>query len=264
MENYLSYDINDLKLTEVHNNSERRKLLMKTSSKLIIVIEDFDCSINVTNKKKINNNPGIMMYYDPEMRCGSGFVFGEDGGNSITLLGLLNFIDGLWSYCGSERIFVFTTNHIGRLDLALLISERMDMHIYMSYCSYPALKILLKNYLGYEESDLDGDILKELAKVVDKSEMTPTDISEVSIKSRRYKQKAISDLLEALKTLKSTRVVMFLKVLLLKLKFSEYEKKYNEQVIELKSIITGDNYSTTVGSLYKLICRFSSLRTRMH
>ena len=74
------------------------------------------------------------------------------------------------------------------------------MHIYMSYCSYPALKILLKNYLGDEESDLDVDVLKELEEVIDKAEMTPADISEVLIKNRRYKQKAVSELLEALKT----------------------------------------------------------------
>ncbi|XP_012474216.1 AAA-ATPase At5g57480 [Gossypium raimondii] len=197
MANYLSYDIYDLELTEVHNNSELRTLLMKTSSKSIIVIEDIDCSVNLTNRKKNNKRN----YCDPEVRCGSGSACGgEDGGNSITLSGLLNFTDGLWSCCGSERIFVFTTNHIEKLDPALLRSGRMDMHIYMSYCSYPALKILLKNYLGYEESDLDYHVLKELSDVVDKAEMTPADISEVLIKNRNYKQKAVTELLEAMKT----------------------------------------------------------------
>ncbi|OMO92765.1 ATPase, AAA-type, core [Corchorus capsularis] len=182
---------------------KRGKLLMKTSSKSIIVIEDIDCSINLTNRKKNNNsNNNPRSYYEPEIRCGLTSVCGgeEGGGNSITLSGLLNFTDGLWSCCGSERIFVFTTNHIEKLDPALLRSGRMDMHIYMSYCSYPALKILIKNYLGYEESDLDGEVLKQLEQVVDKAEMTPADISEVLIKNRRYKQKTIRELLEALKT----------------------------------------------------------------
>ncbi|KAK8501253.1 hypothetical protein V6N13_026955 [Hibiscus sabdariffa] len=207
MANYLSYDIYDLELTEVHNNSELRKLLMKTSSKSIIVIEDIDCSINLTSRKKNSNGTaGTRNYYDPEMRCGSGLGPGpgpgpgEDAGNSITLSGLLNFTDGLWSCCGSERIFVFTTNHVEKLDPALLRCGRMDMHIFMSYCSYPALMILLKNYLGYDESDLDAEFLKQLGEVVDKAEMTPADISEVLIKNRRSKQKAVSELLEALKT----------------------------------------------------------------
>ncbi|KAF2309425.1 hypothetical protein GH714_002275 [Hevea brasiliensis] len=72
MANYLGYDIYDLELTEVHTNSELRKLLMKTTSKSLIVIEDIDCSINLSNRKKSNNNGNSMgrSYYDPEMRSG--------------------------------------------------------------------------------------------------------------------------------------------------------------------------------------------------
>ncbi|KAG5225797.1 mitochondrial chaperone BCS1-B [Salix suchowensis] len=172
MANYLGYDIYDLELTEVHNNSELRKLLMKTSSKSIIVIEDIDCSINLSNRKKgTANNSSI----------------GRSYWNSITLSGLLNFTDGLWSCCGSERIFVFTTNHADKLDPALLRSGRMDMHI------------LLKNYLGHEESELDEGVLKELEEVIAMAEMTPADISELLIKNRRNKDKAVIELLEALK-----------------------------------------------------------------
>ncbi|KDP36404.1 hypothetical protein JCGZ_08673 [Jatropha curcas] len=208
MANFLGYDIYDLELTEVHTNSELRKLLMKTISKSIIVIEDIDCSINLSNRKKINNNNGGSMgrsYYESELRSGGGGAGGggagggEDGGNSITLSGLLNFTDGLWSCCGSERIFVFTTNHIEKLDPALLRSGRMDMHIYMSYCSFPALKILLKNYLGVEESDLEDGVLKELEQVIDGAEMTPADVSEVLIKNRRDKNRAVRELVGILK-----------------------------------------------------------------
>jgi chaperone BCS1 len=206
MANFLGYDIYDLELTEVHNNSELRKLLMKTSSKSIIVIEDIDCSINLSNRKKNKNNGSAVSsgsvsvssrsYYDSgvaDLRGGGG---GEENGNSITLSGLLNFTDGLWSCCGSERIFVFTTNHIEKLDPALLRSGRMDMHIFMSYCSMQALKILLKNYLGV---DLDDSVLKELEEVIEMAKMTPADISEVLIKNRRKKEKAVDELLEILK-----------------------------------------------------------------
>lgn len=200
--NYLGYDIYDLELTEVHSNSELRKLLMKTSSKSIIVIEDIDCSLSLTNRKSTNNinsSTRRTNYCDMgEMR--GGCASGEDGGNNtITLSGLLNFTDGLWSCCGSERIFVFTTNHIEKLDPALLRSGRMDMHIFMNYCSFPALKILLKNYLGLDEGDVDDAVLKELELVVEKAEMTPADVSEVLIKNRRSKEKALRELLESLK-----------------------------------------------------------------
>ncbi|XP_038878733.1 AAA-ATPase At5g57480 [Benincasa hispida] len=208
MANFLGYDIYDLELTEVHNNSELRKLLMKTTSKSIIVIEDIDCSINLTDRKK--KNSGTRSYYDlPNFRCGGvggggggyGSISGDDGGgNSITLSGLLNFTDGLWSCCGSERIFVFTTNHIEKLDPALLRSGRMDMHIFMSYCSFSALKILLKNYLNCEEHEPDCSILDEIKDVIDKAKMTPADVSELLIKNRRCKHRAVAELLETLKS----------------------------------------------------------------
>ncbi|KAL7193827.1 hypothetical protein ACSBR2_025458 [Camellia fascicularis] len=202
MANFLGYDIYDLELTEVHHNSELRKLLMKTSSKSIIVIEDIDCSINLTNRKKNvrnqnqqqhNNNDNFL---GPETRHSTS---DDSNGSSITLSGLLNFTDGLWSCCGSERIFVFTTNHIEKLDPALLRSGRMDMHIFMSYCSFPALMILLKNYLGFEQEDLEEIVVKELKQVIDEAKMTPADISEVLIKNRRDKEKAVGQLVEALK-----------------------------------------------------------------
>ncbi|KAM3200091.1 AAA-ATPase [Capsicum annuum] len=206
MANFLGYDIYDLELTEVHTNSELRKLLMKTSSKSIIVIEDIDCSINLTNRKNNPSNKDSNNYsVSPPGSNGSS---GEDAGNNnnnnnnntITLSGLLNFTDGLWSCCGSERIFVFTTNHIEKLDPALLRSGRMDMHIHMSYSSFAALKILLKNYLGYDDEDVEKPMLEQLEQVIERAEMTPADISEVLIKNRRNKDKAIWELLEALKT----------------------------------------------------------------
>ncbi|KAG6417580.1 hypothetical protein SASPL_119764 [Salvia splendens] len=156
------------------------------SSKSIIVIEDIDCSINLTNRNKAAVN----------VAQGASSSGDDDGPNTITLSSLLNFTDGLWSCCGSERIFVFTTNHIEKLDPALLRSGRMDMHIHMSYCSLPALNILLKNYLGY---DLGREALEEFAPLVHPVEMTPADISEVLIKNRRNKTKAVAELLEALK-----------------------------------------------------------------
>ncbi|KAF8035468.1 hypothetical protein BT93_C1483 [Corymbia citriodora subsp. variegata] len=198
MANFLGYDIYDLELTEVHSNSELRKLLMKTSSKSIIVIEDIDCSANLSNRSEAPQAPAPQSCSSPGAPdTASG---GKDGNNStITLSGLLNFTDGLWSCCGSERIFVFTTNHIEKLDRALLRSGRMDMHIYMSYCSYQALNILLRNYLGSEAEDLGKVAASKLREVVEKAKMTPADISEVLIKNRRNKEKAVSELLEALK-----------------------------------------------------------------
>ncbi|KAK2966038.1 hypothetical protein RJ640_012297 [Escallonia rubra] len=199
MANFLRYDIYDLELTEVHTNGELRKLLMKTSSKSIIVIEDIDCSINLGNRKKGHASSQSCDVGPYPLDLPGGLNVGDEVRNVITLSGLLNFTDGLWSCCGSERIFVFTTNHIEKLDPALLRSGRMDMHICMSYCELSSVKILLKNYLGFEDGDLEEGALKELEKVVGKAKMTPADASEVLIKNRRDKEKAVRELVEELK-----------------------------------------------------------------
>ncbi|KAE8651651.1 AAA-ATPase At5g57480 [Cucumis sativus] len=176
MANFLEFDIYDLELTEVESNSELKTLLMKTTSKSIVVIEDIDCSIDLSNRKNSKN------------------------GDSITLSGLLNFMDGLWSCCGSEKIFVFTTNHVEKLDPALVRSGRMDMHILMSFCSFPLLKILFRNYLDWneEEEGWDGGVLKELEESIERAEMSVADVCEILIKNRREKGKAMRRVLEAL------------------------------------------------------------------
>ena len=72
----------------------------------------------------------------------------------MTLSGLLNFIDGLWSCCGDERIIIFTTNYKEQLDPALLRPGRMDVHICMSYCTPSAFKQIALNHLGLCHHDL--------------------------------------------------------------------------------------------------------------
>ncbi|XP_010447746.1 PREDICTED: AAA-ATPase At4g30250 [Camelina sativa] len=224
MANYLGYDIYDLELTEVQNNSELRKLLMKTSSKSIIVIEDIDCSINLTKRGK-NKKKNGSYEYDPGLINGSGL---EEPGSSVTLSGLLNFTDGLWSCCGSEKIFVFTTNHIEKLDSALLRSGRMDMHIHMGFCKFPALKILLKNYLRLEEDEMDGVVLEEMEECVEEAEITPADVSEVLIRNRSDAVKAVRELVCVLKE----RVVKRKKSVGLKKKKEEGDEEEEDEADE--------------------------------
>ena len=52
MANLLHYDIYDVELTSVKDNTELRKLLIETTSKSIIVIEDIDCSLDLTGQRK--------------------------------------------------------------------------------------------------------------------------------------------------------------------------------------------------------------------
>jgi hypothetical protein len=80
----------------------------------------------------------------------------------ITLSGLLNFADGLWSCCGNERILIFITNHVEELNDALLRHGRMDLHIRTPYCTFAALKTLVRNYLLLDSHSLFPKVEKLL------------------------------------------------------------------------------------------------------
>ncbi|CAL5078938.1 unnamed protein product [Urochloa decumbens] len=169
MANHLKYDIYDVELTMVRNNNDLRKILTETTSKSIIVIEDIDCSLDLTGERaKQSTAPPPRNPYDPYA-------------SQVTLSGLLNFIDGLWSACGGERIVVFTTNHIYKLDPALTRSGRMDMHIEMSYCSFEAFRTLAKNHLDIDDHELFGAVQEHLREV----DVTPADVAECLMKAKR-------------------------------------------------------------------------------
>lgn len=191
MANFLDYDVYDLDLTSVKNNAELRKLFLDTKDKSIIVIEDIDAiEVELTTKrrgKKAANGNEI----DDDNRVLIEFSDKNDDKGKVTLSGLLSFVDGLWSACGSERIFVFTTNHVDRLDPALIRPGRMDKHIEMSYCRFEAFKMLTKNYLDITEHPL----FCEIEQLLNETNTTPADVADNLI-PRGKRNNEISQLLD--------------------------------------------------------------------
>ncbi|XP_021297760.1 AAA-ATPase ASD, mitochondrial-like [Herrania umbratica] len=172
MANLLGYDIYDLELTAVKDNTELRKLLIETSSKSIIVIEDIDCSLDLTGqrgKKNEKEEPEDMK--DPRQKLTKDQ---EPKSSQVTLSGLLNFIDGLWSACGGERLIVFTTNFVEKLDPALIRKGRMDKHIELSYCGFEAFKVLANNYQKLESHNL----FRRIQELLEEARMTPAEVAE--------------------------------------------------------------------------------------
>uniref|UniRef100_J3ND44 AAA+ ATPase domain-containing protein n=1 Tax=Oryza brachyantha TaxID=4533 RepID=J3ND44_ORYBR len=200
MANFLDYDVYDLELTAVKNNTELRKLYIETTGKSIIVIEDIDCSVDLTGKRKEasgdrKDDGGEGSDDKPKLPTDADR---DDSGSKVTLSGLLNFIDGLWSACGGERIIIFTTNHKEKLDPALIRRGRMDVHIEMSYCRFEAFRVLAKNYLGVEQHELFG----EIGRLLEEADMSPADVAENLMPMSRTKKRdpdaCLAGLVEAL------------------------------------------------------------------
>ncbi|KAG5535956.1 hypothetical protein RHGRI_023668 [Rhododendron griersonianum] len=167
MANFLNFDIYDLELTELSCNSDLRRLLVATANRSILVVEDIDCTIELKDRSA--------------------------AGAAVTLSGLLNFVDGLWSSCGDERIIIFTTNHKEKLDPALLRPGRMDFHIHMSYCTPCGFRLLASNYLGIKSHELYG----EIEELIRSTEVTPAEVAEQLLKSDEPDE-VLRDLIELL------------------------------------------------------------------
>ncbi|KAK3127180.1 hypothetical protein QOZ80_7AG0569480 [Eleusine coracana subsp. coracana] len=175
--NHLLFNIYDLDLSEVRLNSALQRLLIAMPNKSILLIEDIDCCFDAAASRET-----AAVLEDPDYTSDSS----DEGpaptaapSKGITLSGLLNFIDGLWSTCGEERIIVFTTNYKDRLDPALLRPGRMDMHVYMGYCCWEAFNTLAWNYFLID----DHLMFQEIQELLRQVEVTPAEVSEMLLRS---------------------------------------------------------------------------------
>ncbi|XP_019078901.1 AAA-ATPase At3g50940-like [Vitis vinifera] len=73
--------------------------------------QDIDCSIESQNFEKMEHTTIV---------------------SQIILSGLLDFIDGLWSSFGDERIIMLTTNHKECLDPACIVETNLHGHAFRS------------------------------------------------------------------------------------------------------------------------------------
>ncbi|CAM0878309.1 unnamed protein product [Alopecurus aequalis] len=152
--NLLVFDVYDLELTTVATNSHLRRLLVSTTPKSVVVIEDIDCSLDLADRRRKN---------------GGGIVHDEDNNNN-----------GQMAAIGRESISLSGE----RLDPALLRPGRMDRKIELGYCSPAALRLLAKNYLGVGGEDTDDDTVNGLMAQAEgllaaDVRITPADIGEV-------------------------------------------------------------------------------------
>lgn len=140
----------DLDILDLKSESSLKELFSKDGS--LIVIEDIDCAGNVKDRESED---------DPSNK-------GSNLGPSLSEI--LNAIDGLTT--GEDIIFVFTTNHIDKLDPALIRPGRVDYSVQLTEMSQKEFEMATKNLYN---------------KVVDKrvkKDIMPAKLQEVYLKNK--------------------------------------------------------------------------------
>ncbi|XP_075492427.1 AAA-ATPase At2g46620-like [Primulina tabacum] len=120
---FLGYDINEINLHRITSDSNLKCLLLQTTNKSLLVVEDL-------------------------------YRYLGDKSTAVSLSGILNFMDGVISSCGEERVMIFTMNSKENIDASFLRPGRIDVHIYFPLCDFTAFKSLANSHLGLKDHKL--------------------------------------------------------------------------------------------------------------
>ncbi|KAL5567706.1 hypothetical protein UlMin_024281 [Ulmus minor] len=164
MARFLSYDVYDVDMSKVADDSDLRSLLLQTSSKSLIVVEDLDRLL--TEKS-----------------------------TAVSLSGWLNFMDGIISSSGEERVLVFTMNGKDQIDPTVMRPGRIDVHIQFPFCDFSAFKSLANSYLGLKEHKLFPQVEEIFQTGVS---LSPAEIGEIMISNRTSPSRALKSVISAL------------------------------------------------------------------
>ncbi|XP_022757590.1 AAA-ATPase At2g46620-like [Durio zibethinus] len=167
MANFLSYDVYDIDLSKVSDDSDLKFLMLQSTAKSVIVIEDLDRYLS-------------------------------EKSTAVSLSGILNFMDGILSSgCGEERVMVFTMNGKDQVDPAILRPGRIDVHIHFPLCDFTAFKTLANSYLGLKDHKLFPQV-EEIFQ--NGSSLSPAEIGELMIANRNSPSRALKSVINALQT----------------------------------------------------------------
>lgn len=155
--NHLDKDLHFLSFGIIDSDDELRKLFRNLTDSSILVLEDIDAL----------------------------FVERENNGDSksITFSGLLNCLDGAFSKEGV--ITIMTTNHIEKLDPALIRAGRIDIHLEVTNPTRENAQHYIQKF--FENSEL------KLSNYVDGS-MPMVNIQDICLQNKEDAEKAVEAL----------------------------------------------------------------------
>lgn len=142
----LQYDICILNLSERGLGDDKLiHLLSNVPERCFILIEDVDAAFN---KRVQTSEDGYVIRLDLFCLAGTNGYYRYQ--SSVTFSGFLNALDGVAS--GEERVIFMTTNHLEKLDPALIRPGRVDLSVLVDDANPSQAKRLFKQFYGETES----------------------------------------------------------------------------------------------------------------
>lgn len=160
------FNVHTVSLNNISTDSLKGILSFKDESVYnIIVFEDIDVAKATHNRDGSNINTS---------------------NKQVDLAGILNTLDGLAD--ADNMIFIATTNHIQKLDPALLRAGRFDYHYELDYFNYDEVQQYSKLMFNSEIQNLPKDI-----------NIAPCDLQKILLNSKFNKENFEKELLQLVK-----------------------------------------------------------------
>ncbi|KAL9245432.1 hypothetical protein vseg_019090 [Gypsophila vaccaria] len=177
----MSYDVYDIDLSKVSDDGDLKSLLLRTTPKSVILMEDFDKYIagKCRNISPENSSENV-----PE-----------------NISGVLNFMDGVVNSCCDERVMIFTMTSKDEIAPALLRPGRVDVHLHFPNCDFNRFKTLANNYLGLRDHKLFPQVEEIFSSG---ATLSPAEVGELMMVNRSSSSRAIKSVISALQTTTTT------------------------------------------------------------
>ena len=140
-------DLYEVKVPSVGTDADLEQMFQEIPPRCVVLLEDIDAIWADRSQAKQKQDQ-----HEPSSSC--------------TLSGLLNVLDGVSSQEG--RIVIMTTNHLDRLDSALIRPGRVDMRVHLGNISPIAAKEMFLRMFSSDSgcnSTVPEDQLEELASL---------------------------------------------------------------------------------------------------
>ncbi|EFO21224.2 chaperone BCS1 [Loa loa] len=170
---YFGYSVCMLSLSERTLDDDRLNHLLNTPPPYsVVVLEDVDAAFGSR---------------DDPVQSSKAY----EGLTRVTFSGLLNAIDGVAS--ADERILFMTTNHVNRLDSALIRPGRIDVKQYFGYCTEAMFSKMFKHFYGYNITEDMAVKFRKAAVTLD-MEISPAEVQGYLLLRKEDPQASIDDI----------------------------------------------------------------------